>query len=99
MPYYLNPPPSNPLSKLIAAVIAVLALMGSFILGFAVLLVVAGIGLLLAIAIWVRVFMIKRRLKKQGVHFEDMSRPVQRTGDVIEAEYTVISERQEDEKP
>ena len=95
MPYYLNPPPSNPLSKLIAAVIAVLALMGSFMIGFAVLLVVAAIGLVLGIVIWVRVALIKRRLRKEGVQFEPARREEQRGGQVIDAEYTVISESEE----
>lgn len=95
MPYYLNPPPSNPLSKLIAAVIAVLALMGSFMIGFAVLLVVAAIGLLLGIVIWVRVALIKRRLRKEGFQFDTPGGKEQRSGQVIDAEYTVISESEE----
>ena len=99
MPYYLNPPPSNPLAKLVAAVIAALALVGSFMIGFAVLLVVAGIGLVLGIAIWVRVALIKWRLKKAGVKFEDTRPQAQQGGQVIDAEYTVISEREENENP
>lgn len=92
MPYYLNPPPQSPLTRLIAAIIAVFALVGSFMIGLAALLVVACVGIVLAIAIWFRVAMIKRRLKKEGVNFGEKTSKPEQSGHVIDAEYTVISE-------
>lgn len=92
MPYYISPPPQNPLSRFITAIIAVFVLAGAFMIGIAALLVVAGIGLIAGIAIWLRVAWIKRRLRKSGVDLGvkvDISR---QSGQVIDAEYTVISE-------
>lgn len=98
MPYYLSPPPQNPLTRIIAAIIALFVLVGSFMIGIAALLVVASVGIVLAIAIWIRVAWIKRRLKKEGVHFGmDTKEPV-RSGQVIDAEYTVVSETEDREE-
>ena len=101
MPYYISPPPQNPFTRLIAAVIAVFALVGSFMIGFAALLVVAAVGLVLAIAIWIRVAWLRHRMKKQGVNFQTspFNRPQQDEGHVIDAEYTVVSEKDEEKKP
>ena len=95
MPYYLSPPPQNPLTRIIAAIIALFVLVGSFMIGIAALLVVASIGIVLAIAIWIRVAWIKRRLKKEGVHFGMDIKEPERGGQVIDAEYTVVSETEE----
>ena len=95
MPYYISPPPQNPLSRFITAIIAIFVLAGAFMIGMAALLVVAGIGLIAGIAIWLRVAWIKRRLRKSGVDLGvnvDISR---QSGQVIDAEYTVISETQD----
>ena len=92
MPLYISPPPQNPFTRLIAAVIAVFVLVGSFMIGMAALVVVACVGMVAAIAIWIRVALIRRRMKKEGKNFGpgvDMS---QESGNVIDAEYTVISE-------
>ncbi len=95
MPYYISPPPQNPLSRFITTIIAVFVLVGAFMIGMVALLVVAGIGLIAGIAIWLRVAWIKRRLRKSGVDLgvnADISR---QSGQVIDAEYTVISEAQD----
>ena len=95
MPYYINPPPQNPLSRIIAAIIAVFVLVGSVMIGMAALLVVAGVGLVAGIAIWLRVAWIKRRLQKSGVNLDiNMGKPP-KSGQVIDAEYTVITDRDE----
>ena len=101
MPYYISPPPQNPFTRLIAAVIAVFVLVGSFMIGFAALLVVAAVGMVLAIAIWIRVAWIRHRMKKQGVNFEanPFNRQPQDNGNVIDADYTVVSEKDDREKP
>jgi len=92
MTHYINPPPQNPLTRIIAAIIAVFVLVGSFMIGLAALLVVACVGLVVGVAIWLRVAWIKRRFRKSGVDLAgrvDMSR---QSGQVIDAEYTVVSD-------
>ena len=91
MPYYISPPPQNPLSKIIAGIIAVFALIGTFIIGFAAFLVIAGIALVAGIAIWLRVAWIKRRLQKNGIDTGARADMSNDSGQVIDAEYTVIS--------
>ena len=96
MPQYISPPPQNPLTKLIAAVIAAFVLVGSFMIGIAALVVGAGVGLVVGSAIWLRVAWIKRRFRKSGVAFGapvDMSRA---PGQVIDAAYTVVSDSEND---
>ena len=95
MPYYINPPPQNPLTRIITAIIAVFALVGAFMIGMAALLVVAGIGLIAGIVIWLRVAWIKRRLQKSGVDLGAGIDVPRESGHVIDAEYTVVSEPQD----
>lgn len=100
MPYYISPPPQSPLTRIIAGIIAVFALVGAFMIGMVALLVVAGVGLIAGCAIWLRVAWIKRRLRKSGVDLGAKASPsatdsTKVSGQVIEAEYTVISKREE----
>ncbi len=95
MPYYINPPPQNPLTRAIAAIVAVFTLVAAFMVGMAALLVVAGVGAVVGIAIWLRVIWIKRRLRKSGVDLNARMDIPTETGHVIDAEYTVISDAQE----
>ena len=91
MPYYISPPPQNPLTRILAGIIAVFALVGSLMLGMVALLVVAGVGLIAGLALWLRVAWIKRRLQKSGMDFSSGPQTQRESGDVIEAEYTVVS--------
>ena len=91
MPYYISPPPQNPLTRFIAAIIAVLVLVGTFIIGAAALLIVAGIGLIAGLALWARIAWVKHRLKKSGADFGPVPVQKSQSGDVIDAEYTVVS--------
>jgi len=100
MPYYISPPPQGPLTRIFASIIAVLVLIGAFMVGVVALLVVAGVGLIAGIAIWLRVVWIKRQLRKSGVDLgaginPTAATPTKDSGQIIEAEYTVISEREE----
>ena len=94
MPYYISPPPQGPLARIIAAIVAVFALIGGFMIGMAALLVVGGIALVVGLVIWLRVLWIKRQLRKSGV---DLNANInmgtsQDSGHVIDAEYTIVSE-------
>lgn len=105
MPYYISPPPQNPLARIVAGIIAVLTLAGAFMIGIFALLVVAGVGLIAGIAIWLRVLWFKRQLRKSGVDLgaglgaamgaDQAARTGQMDGQVIEAEYTVVSEQED----
>ena len=92
MPYYISPPPQNPLTRIIAAIVAAFVLVGAFTIGIAALLVVAGVGLVAGLALWLRVAWIKHRLRKSGVDFgTDPATNQRESADVIDAEYTVVS--------
>lgn len=91
MPYYISPPPQSPLSKIIAAIIAAFALVGSLVIGAAALLAIAGVALIAGISIWLRVAWIKRRWQKSGLDFGPRVDASGDSGQVIDAEYTVIS--------
>jgi len=94
MPYYISPPPQGPLTRIIAAIVTVFALIGAFMIGMAALLVVGGIALVIGFAIWLRVLWIKRQLRKSGVDLNaNMNMGAsQDSGHVIDAEYTIVSE-------
>lgn len=100
MRYYISPPPQNPLTRIIAGILAVFTLAGAFMLGMVALLVVAGVGLIAGCAIWLRLAWIKRRLRKSGVDLNAKTSPSETastkvSGQVIDAEYTVISKRED----
>lgn len=100
MPYYISPPPQNLFTRIIAGIIAVFALVGAFMIGVVALLLVVGVGLIAGFAIWLRVVLIRRRLQKSGIDLGTNASPsatdsTKVSGQVIEAEYTVISEREE----
>lgn len=98
MPQYIGPPPQNPLSKIIAAIFAVLALAASFVVGFAALLVIAGVSLIVGIGIWLRVAWIKRRMRQSGIEPRAHADMSGQSGRVIDAEYTVVSDSENDQE-
>jgi hypothetical protein len=103
MPYYISPPPQNPISRFIAGIVAALAVVGAFMIGMVALLVVAGVGLVAGIAVWLRVLWIKRKLRKNGFDLNSASADQNASsqghqshqGQVIDAEYTVVSEQKD----
>ena len=99
MPYYISPPPQNLLTRIITAIIAVLALAGAVIIGTAAFLIVAGIGLIAGLALWLRISWIKRRLRKSGMESAAGPVPQRDSGDVIDAEYTVVSVQESKKDP
>ena len=104
MQYQLGPPPMNPLSRLVAAIVGALALVGAFFFGFFILLAALAMGLLAWAAIWLRVWWIRRKLAASGQappgfggkHHDRPGTPP-RPGDVIDGDYEVVS-RDEDKE-
>jgi len=91
MKYYISPPAMNPLSRLLATLVATLSLIGFFFFG----LVVAGIllaGLLaFGVLFWVRSLWLGRKPLASPAS----PVPEGQRGEVIEAEYTVVRRRHE----
>lgn len=90
MRYYISPPPANPLARLLAGVLAVLALAGAFFFGVVVLAFAVGLGLVAWLFLWIRMWWLRRNLPVETPG------PEERSGDVIDAEYTVVSRRDEE---
>jgi hypothetical protein len=94
MTYYINLQPSNPLTRIVAALLAVVALAGAVFFGLIILVVVAGAGLLLWLGLWVRLSWLRRKQGSSGP--QESHQPTgDRQGDTIEAEYTVITRRRD----
>jgi hypothetical protein len=81
----------NPLSRLLAGVTAVLALVAAFFFGLVVLALAVGIGLLFWLGIRLRLWWMRRHIPP--VDTAPAGTP--QKGEVIDAEYTVVS-RQKD---
>ena len=91
MPVYLTPPPRNPLAQAAAAVVALLALVGAFMLGIVALAVFAGLALAASLALWLRAKWLSRAdgpAPSRGAGSGHRSR-------TIEAEYTVVRRRRD----
>jgi len=92
MKYYIAPPPMNPLSRFLTALFAVLVLAGAFFFGLAVLAVLVASFSVFALVIYVRAWWLGR---KRGATRPHRSRTAS-DETVIDAEYTVVSRRQND---
>jgi uncharacterized membrane protein len=94
----------NPLSRLVAGLFAVLALAGALFFGVFVLAIVLGLGFIAWLVFWVRMTWLRRTqglAGKQGGARDGSGRHAQagertREGDIIDAEYTVVSRRDDD---
>ena len=102
MPYYISPPPMNPISRLIAGIVGLIAMAGAFVLGLAVFAVVFGLIVVFWIGIRLRVWWIRRQMGSTGKPgldrsgfensaFDKRQSGSENTGEVIDAEYTVVS--------
>lgn len=94
----------NPLSRLLAAVLAGLALAGAFFFGVFILAFAAGIGLIAWLIFSIRLWWLRKKGRFSGPGQASSSGSPQGQGsvsgesdrDVIDAEYTVVSRREDD---
>jgi hypothetical protein len=97
----------NPLSRLLAAILAVLALVGAFFFGIFVLAFAAGIGLVAWLLFSIRLWWLRKKGAIGAGMGPDSAQgqgqgPVRSRGesgrDITDVEYTVVSRRDEDEE-
>ena len=81
----------NTISRALAAVMAVLVLAGAFFFGLIVLALAVGIGLFFWLGIRLRLWWVLRHMPP----IENDQAEKQQKGEVIEAEYTVVSRRED----
>jgi len=91
MPYYISQTPMNPLSRVLAALVAALALVGALFFGLVVLVLIVGLGLVFWLGLRLRIWWFRRHLPRNEVTPDH--NPGQ--GEVIDAEYTVVSKRRD----
>lgn len=94
----------NPLSRLLAAIVAALALVGAFFFGILVLAFAIGAGLVAWLVIWARMWWVRRQLARRGFdaagtppggpHADRVARPG--GGDVIDGEFEVVEKGEDD---
>lgn len=105
MQYSLNPPPLNPLTRLLATIVAVLAIAGAFFFGLFVLALLVAFGLFAWLALWLRIGWARKKGIYPGVGPMDSENMAgnrspgesgSNKGDVLDAEYTVVSRQDED---
>lgn len=94
MIYRLPPASSNPLAQILAGLLALLALAGAFFFGLVVLALAMGLGMLAWWVLTLRVWWLRRR-GRVGAKGGGSAGPEGRRGEVIEADYEVVS-RQND---
>jgi hypothetical protein len=74
----------SPLARLAATLMTLVTLIGAFMLGLVFLAVMLGLGLLLGVAAWLRVWWLRRKLRPEEAAAHE-------TRETIEAEYTVVA--------
>ena len=89
MKYYISPPPMNPVSRLLAAIMAVLAVAAVVFFGLAVLIILVAGFSLFALVFYLRSWWFGRANGESG---QGQTTSVHE-GTVIDAEYTVVSRR------
>lgn len=103
MRYYLAPPPLNPVARIIAALLAVAVLVGAFFFGLVILALAIGLGIVGWLALTLRLWWLRRQIGARTASGPGSAGGADRVQggagrgrDDIEAEYEVISRREED---
>jgi hypothetical protein len=96
MRYYISQTPANPLSRILAAVVATVCLVGAFFFGLVILAVIAVVIAVFSLIFWLRILWLRRNAPPDQAQTAS-HQPGNQAGDqgheVIEGEYTVVSER------
>jgi predicted lipid-binding transport protein (Tim44 family) len=87
---YLKPPNANSVIQVLAALGAAIGLVVSFVLGLFALAIVAGVILLLALVLGIRVAWLRRKWRQQAAEM-GKTEPPTGSGETLEAEFEVIS--------
>jgi hypothetical protein len=106
MRYYISQSPANPLARIVAAIVATICLVGAFFFGLVILAVIAVVIAAFSLVFWLRSWWSGRNLPPQmsqpGSHQKghpmggQSGRQRSNQGqEVIEGEYTVVSERRD----
>jgi hypothetical protein len=93
MPYRLPRPPLNPQSRILAGLLAVLALAGAFFFGLVMLALAVGLGVLAWLVQTLRLWWLRRQGRDKARGGSSRAGPDVRHGEVIEADYEVVSRR------
>jgi hypothetical protein len=106
MKYYIGQTPSNSLSRFVAALVATVCLLGAFFFGLIILAVVAVAIAVFSLVFWVRLLWLRRSASTEQAR-TNSTQPGRRTTsgpgnssnhkvqEIIEGEYTVVSERRD----
>jgi hypothetical protein len=99
--YYLASPPLNPVTRILAGLLAVLALVGAFFFGVIVLVLALGLGALAWLVLALRMWWLRRQWQRRGVStgYRQAAAPGgadRQRNDAIDADYEVISPREEE---
>lgn len=87
--YYISPPPTGPVGRFLAAILAVAVILGVLVFGFFVLAIAAAAGVLLWMVFSIRAWWLR------GKKVENASETESQKSETIDAEYTVISRRRD----
>jgi hypothetical protein len=94
----------NPVSRILAGLLGLLAVVGAFFFGLIVLAFALGLGILAWLLVTLRMWWLRRRWQSEGgsvgpagaARPDRPDRPDRRHDEVIEADYEVISRREDD---
>jgi membrane protein implicated in regulation of membrane protease activity len=100
VPHYLTPPPMNPLAAILAGLLTVLALVGAFFFGVFILILAVGLAMLAWLILTLRLWWLRRRWNGRAAgrdpdHVVREGRVENAEGQVIDADYEVISRRED----
>ena len=91
----------NPVSRILATILAVVALVAAFFFGFVVLILAVGLGILAWLLLTLRMWWLRRQWERHGagIRAEDegwVDSNSTREGQVIDADYEVVTRRDEE---
>jgi len=91
----------NPVSRILAGILGIAVLAAAFFFGFIVLILAVGLGVLAWLLLTLRMWWLRRQWARRGPGVQAHSdgwagRDSAREGEVIEADYEVVTRRDDD---